>query len=208
MAVMDLAEILRLIGIVVRTGTVAEIRHGKPSRVRIRSGGLNTDWLPWAERRAGATRTWSPPTIGEQVLLFCPSGDLRNGIVLCGIPSDANDTPSHSPDETVTLYPDGASTSYNHASGALTVNGVRQVIIEAATSVLVQCPNTTFDGDVVVHGLLTFQNGISGQAGVNGNAIQGDITHSGGRLSSNGVVLDDHGHGGVRRGGDWTEGTR
>ncbi|MGD7222286.1 hypothetical protein ACQCRP_25590 [Ralstonia pseudosolanacearum] len=27
-------------------------------------------------------------------------------------------------------------------------------------------------------------------------------------MSSNGVVLDKHGHGGVQRGGDWTEGTR
>lgn len=205
LAVMDFPELLRLIENIVRLGTIAEIQHGKPPRVRVQSGGIGTDWLPWAERRAGATRTWNPPTKGEQVLLFCPSGDPRSGIVLCGIPSDANDTPSHSPNETVTLYPDGGATTYNHATGTLTIAGIQKVIVEAATSVLVKCPATTFDGDVTVTGLLSYQNGISGQGGANGNAIQSDITHSGGNLSSNGVVVHKHDHGGVRRGGDPTD---
>lgn len=205
---MDSPELLRLIENVVRLGTIAEIAHGKPPRVRVQSGGITTTWLPWAERRAGATRTWNPPTKGEQVLLFCPSGDPRNGVVLCGIPSDAHDTPSHSPDETVTLYPDRASTTYNHATGTLAIAGIQKVIVEAATSVLVTCPATTFEGDVTVKGLLSYQNGIAGQGGEHGNAIRGDLTHSGGNLSSNGVVVHDHGHGGVRRGGDWTDGTR
>lgn len=208
LAVMDYVEILRLIENLLRLGTVTEIQHGKPPRVRVRTGGITTDWLPWAERRAGGTRTWSPPTTGEQVLLFCPSGELRNGVVLCGIPSDDNDTPSHSADVTMTLYADGATTTYNHATGTLSVAGIRKVIVEAATSVLVKCPDTTFDGNVTVKGLFSYQNGIAGQAGDNGNAISGDFNHNGGRLSSNGVVLDDHGHGNVRRGGDWTEGTR
>lgn len=208
LAGMDTAEILRLIENLLRTGTVAEIQHGRPPRVRVKSGGLDTDWLPWAERRAGSTRTWSTPTIGEQVLLFCPSGEPRNGIVLCGIPSDANDTPSHSADETVTLYADGATTIYNHADGTLSVAGIQKVIVEAATSVLVKCPDTTFDGDVTVKGLLSYQNGIAGNGGANGNVITGDFNHQNGKLSSNGVVLDDHDHGNVQRGGEWTEGTR
>lgn len=208
LVVMDSAEILRLIENLLRTGTVAEIQHGKPPRVRVKSGGLDTDWLPWAERRAGGTRTWSPPAIGEQVLLFCPSGEPRNGIVLCGIPSDDNDTPSHSADETVTLYPDGATTTYNHDTGTLLLAGIQKVIVEAATSVLVKCPDTTFEGDVTVKGLLSYQNGIAGQGGAHGNVITGDFNHQDGKLSSNGVVLDDHDHGQVQRGGDWTEGTR
>lgn len=205
---MDSAEILRLIEILVRTGTVFDVQHARPPRVRVKSGGLESDWLPWAERRAGTTRTWNPPTLGEQVLLFCPSGDLRNGIVLCGIPSDDCDVPSHSADETATLYPDGAMTVYNHATGTLSLAGIQKVIVEAATSVLVKCPDTTFDGAVTVKGLFSYQNGIAGQGGSNGNVIRGNVTHEGGKMSSNGVVVDDHGHGGVQRGGNWTEGTR
>jgi len=203
---MSSVSLLRLLENLLRLGTITELQHTTPPRVRVQAGGLTTDWLPWLERRAGSTAPGTRRPIGEQVLMLCPSGDLRNGIVLCGIPCDTNDTPSHSPDETVTLYPDGATTRYNHTSGVLTLIGVQRVTIEAATSVLVKSPNTTFEGDVTVTGLLSYQNGISGQAGANGNAIQGDITHSGGDLSSNGVVVHKHDHGGVRRGGDRTGG--
>ncbi|WP_426394283.1 phage baseplate assembly protein V [Ralstonia sp. R-29] len=205
---MDLAELARLLENLIRIGTVADVRHSAPPAVRVSAGGITTTWLPWCERRAGGTRTWNPPSKGEQVVLLCPSGDPANGIVLCAIPSDANDVPSHAPNETLTLYPDGALVKYDHSAGMLSVQGVKTVFLEAATSVLVKCPDTTFDGSVTVKGLLSFMNGIAGQGGDNGNVIKGDVTHQGGKLSSNGVVLDNHGHGGIKPGDAWTEGTR
>jgi phage baseplate assembly protein gpV len=36
----------------------------------------------------------------------------------------------------------------------------------------------------------------------------GDIQHTGGKFTSNGVQVDNHNHGGVERGGSWTEGTK
>ncbi|AHK21895.1 hypothetical protein BF17_02890 [Yersinia similis] len=36
--------------------------------------------------------------------------------------------------------------------------------------------------------------------------MSGDIEHSGGQSSSNGVVVDNHNHGGILRGSDYTEG--
>ncbi|MGC5887867.1 phage baseplate assembly protein V [Ralstonia pseudosolanacearum] len=205
---MDTADLARLLENLLRIGTIAEIRHTRPPAVRVRTGGITTTWRPWAERRAGRTRTWNPPTVGEQVLLFCPSGDPANAVILCGIPTDDNDVPSNDPNRTVTLYPDGALTSYDHAAGLLTVQGVKTVFLEAAANVLVKAPNTTFDGDVTVKGRFAYENGIAGHGGENGNKITGSLTHEGGQLSSNGVVLDKHDHWGVQRGGDWTEGTR
>ncbi|WP_348635827.1 phage baseplate assembly protein V [Cupriavidus sp. AcVe19-1a] len=203
-------ELARLIENLIRLGTIAEVDFGTPPRVRIATGGITTAWLPWVERRAGATRTWNPPTVGEQVIMFCPSGDVANGIVVAGIPSAAHDVPSHSADETVTLYSDGATTRYNHVSGALEIKGVQTVLLQAGQTVVVDCPDTTFKGKVTVEGLFTYQAGMSGQGGSGGagTQIRGNVTHTDGDLSSNGVVVDDHGHGGVLRGGDWTEGTR
>ena len=205
---MDTAELARLLENLIRIGTVAEVRHARPPAVRVKSGGIVTNWLPWLEQRAGGTRTWNPPTLGEQVLLLCPSGEISNGIVLAAIPSIANAVPSHAPNETLTLYPDGALVKYDHSAGMLTVQGVKTVFLEATTSVLVKCPDTMFDGNVTVKGLLSFMNGLAGQGGENGSVIQGDLTHQGGKLSSNGVVVDDHGHGGIKPGDAWTEGTK
>jgi phage baseplate assembly protein V len=105
---------------VLREGVVEEIQHAPP-RCRVRSGKLLTDWLPWYCVRAGSTRTWSPPTAGEQCTVLSPSGNLSAGRVLIGLYCNANPAPSESPDESVTRYPDGASTTYNHATHTLTV---------------------------------------------------------------------------------------
>ena len=40
-----------------------------------------------------------------------------------------------------------------------------------------------------------------------GGKMRGTIEHEG-KFTSNGVQVDDHGHGGVERGGSWTEGTK
>jgi len=60
----------------------------------------------------------------------------------------------------------------------------------------------TFDGEVVITGLLSYQNGIADQAGANGNAIRAIYS------STNGVVLHNNDHGGVRRSGDRSDGSR
>ena len=41
-----------------------------------------TAWLPWLTARAGTVLTWSAPSLGEQVLLLAPTGDLAQAFVL------------------------------------------------------------------------------------------------------------------------------
>lgn len=81
------AELARLIENLIRFGTVAEVQ-AKPPRVRVKSGDITTAWRPWINLRAGDDREWDPPTIGEQVVLFSPSGNLTQGVVLAGLFSD------------------------------------------------------------------------------------------------------------------------
>ncbi|MBD9653580.1 phage baseplate assembly protein V [Pseudomonas sp. PDM12] len=83
----SLADLARLIENLIRFGTVAEVQP-KPPRVRVKSGDITTAWRPWINLRAGDDREWDPPTIGEQVVLFSPSGNLAQGVVLAGLFSD------------------------------------------------------------------------------------------------------------------------
>jgi phage baseplate assembly protein V len=41
-----------------------------------------------------------------------------------------------------------------------------------------------------------------------GGTMKGNITHTGGKFTSNGVQVDDHDHGGVKGGEEWTEGIK
>lgn len=192
---MDNVELSRRIENLLRIGIVAEVDVDN-ALVRVDSGGLKTQWLPWFERRAGKTRTWDPPTVGEQVLILSPSGELAAGIVLVGIYSAAHDAPDDSHDTHVIDYPDGARISYNHASGHLEAVGIKTGRIEAAVSITLDTPDTFITGTLTVDDLLTYKNGLRGFGGAsNGNIVSGNFIHGeDGVLSSYGVVLHTHTH--------------
>lgn len=223
----DFADINRRLESLIRLGTIAQVDHAK-ARVRVQSGKLTTEWLPWLTVRAGTTTEWDPPTVGEQCLLISTSGETTTGFVLLGLFSDANPAPSSSPNEHVRLYPDGARISYNHATGELSITGIKTATVQADEHVTVDCPESTFTGNVLIKGKLTvlgdalfkaratvqklfsYLAGMSGQGGSAGGetSITGNIRHTTGELSSNGVVLDRHDHDGVERGNDRTGGPR
>lgn len=197
---MDLVELSRRIESVIRLGTILAVDHAAV-RVRVRSGGLDSDWLPWLERRAAATSTWDPPAVGEQCIIFSPSGEPENGVVLVGLHSQALPPPSHDPVKHVVKFPDGAVIVYDHAAHHLDVTGIATCRIEASDSITLDTPLTHCTGKLVIDDLVTYHNGLNGSGGGNHNAITGPFTHIGGDLSSNGIVLHTHHHTGVVPGG-------
>ncbi len=111
-------EILRRVENIVRAGTVAEVRHGKPARCRVRTGDLLTNWVPWMAGRAGGKRRqWWPPEIGEQCLLLAPSGDLLNAVAIPGIPSDKAPQGSESGTECRTDWSETDHMTHDSATG-------------------------------------------------------------------------------------------
>lgn len=192
------AEQTRRTDNVVRLGTIAEVNHAT-ARVRVKSGGNDSNWLAWLSLRAGATREWNPPTVGEQCLVLSPGGEMAAGIVLLGIFSDAITAPSASPDEHLRVYPDGARILYNHATGALSATGIKTALVEASEKCTVDCPESEFTGNVLVRGMLTYLGGLNNDGTGTGATISGPIDHDGeltntGSISSNGVVLATHRH--------------
>lgn len=148
---MDLTELSRRLENLIRFGTVHSVDHAA-KRCRVQTGGLVTQWLPWMERRAGATATWDPPTIGEQCVILSPSGEPGGGMVFYGTPSDLIDTPSHDEAKHVVKFPDGAVFSYDHASSELSVTGVTVVRIEASGEIRLLTPTLILAGNLAVDG--------------------------------------------------------
>lgn len=196
---------------IIRFGTIRDVMYSDPPRVRVKTGDLITNWIPWLTLRAGQTKTWSPLTLGEQVVLLSPHGDLTGAIALGGIYSDMNPTPSNDPNKIVVSYPDGAKTEYDHASGDMQVTGIKTLTVVSANKVTVNTSEIELNAsskavinapNVVINGVLS-QTG--GSATVTANmVVKGSLKQIGGELSSNGVVLDSHVHGGVQSGGSKT----
>lgn len=132
----SIQELARAIRNMVRTGIVVET-DPDAGRCRVQTGGIYTDWLQWLTHRAGRSRTWWAPSVGEQVMILAVGGELDTAFVLPGIYSDDNPAPSVSADAWHVEFPDGAVMSYEPETGALTVTGIKTADVTASCSVAV-----------------------------------------------------------------------
>jgi phage baseplate assembly protein V len=208
----NIQELSRGLRNMIRTGLIVETDLDA-GRCRVQTGGIYTDWLQWLTHRAGRSRTWWAPSVGEQVLLLAIGGELDTAFVLPGIFSDDNPAPSASADAWHVAFPDGAVIEYEPEVSALTVSGIKTADVTASESITTTVPvvlvkaetRITLDTPEVVctNKLTTATLEVQ-----KGGTMRGNIEHTGGAFKSNGVQVDSHGHGGVENGGSWTEGTK
>jgi phage baseplate assembly protein V len=114
-------DVLQILANLFRYGTVQAVDVDS-KRVTVKVGGVNTKPLPWVTWRAGRVRTWSPPSVGEQVMVLSPNGDLAAGVALPSLFSNANDKPDGATaDNVIVGFGDGAVLLYDMASHLLRV---------------------------------------------------------------------------------------
>lgn len=180
----DLATLARLIENLIRLGTIAAVQM-KPPRVQVKTGSLTTAWLPWIAARAGADREWNPPTVGEQVILFSPSGQLGNGIVLTGLFSDH--IPPNCDREGLhrCTYRDGTVIEYDSIAHHLNVT-----LVEGGTT------NLTSTGGIRIVGPITHEGDYTQTGNQN---VTGKVTVSVDVVAAN-ISLVNHPHGNVMLG--------
>ena len=175
----NIQELARALRNMIRTGIIVETDLNA-GRCRVQTGGMCTDWLQWLTHRAGRSRTWWAPSVGEQVLILAVGGEL--------------DT-----DALHIRFPDGAVIEYEPETSALTVSGVKTASVTASDSVTATVPvvmlkastRVTLDTPEVV----CTNRLITGTLEVQkGGTMRGNIEHTGGELSSNGKVLHTHKH--------------
>ncbi|WP_312197111.1 phage baseplate assembly protein V [Stutzerimonas chloritidismutans] len=115
---MNITDLLRRLENLIRLGTIAAVDH-QAARCTVKSGGLSIPNLPWLALRAGSSSDWDPPTVGEQCILFSPSGEPAQGVALVGLYSQQRPAPANSANVRRRKYPDGAVIDYDHATHAL-----------------------------------------------------------------------------------------
>ena len=209
---MTLNELERLISNLLRVGVVEEV-DTKKMVCRVRTGDILTDWIRWGTDRAGAGRAWWPPDAGEQVIIGAVNGELTTAFVLCSLYSDANSAPSHSAQAMHKTFSDGAVIEYEPETGELTVTGIQKATVNAAQKIDATAPEVTVTASTQINfntpKVVCSDNLTCATLNVEkGGEMTGNITHKDGKFSSNGVVVDNHSHGGVERGGSWTDGIK
>ena len=208
----NIQELGRVLRNMIRPGIIVETDL-KAGRCRVQTGGMCTDWLQWLTHRAGRSRTWWAPSVGEQVLILAVGGELDTAFVLPGIYSGDNPPPSASADAVHIRFPDGAVIEYEPETSALTVSGIKTASVTASDSVTATVPVVTVKASTRITlntpEVVCTNKLITGTLEVQkGGKMHGNIAHTDGKFPSNGVQVDDHGHGGVKSGDNWTQGTK
>ncbi|EPN9542090.1 phage baseplate assembly protein V [Cronobacter malonaticus] len=194
----NLQELARALRNMIRTGVIVETDLDA-GRCRVQTGGIKTDWLQWLTQRAGRSRTWWAPSVGEQVIILAVGGELDTAFVLPAIFSDDHPAPSASADALHIAFPDGAVVEYEPDTGALTASGIKTAAVTASESLTATVPLVLVKADTRIMldspEVVCTNKLITGSIEVQkGGTMKGDIEHSGGSLSSNGKVLHTHKH--------------
>ena len=151
------SETERVLANMIRVGVVSALDEAN-ARVQVNVGGLTTSWLPWITSRAGATRTWSAPRAGEQVMVLAPYGDTTQAVVLPAIYQDDHPAPAASQAVERVEFPDGTFVDYNSETNTLNIDvagnakvivNCKEATINAATSVTLNTPQTTCTGKLI-----------------------------------------------------------
>jgi len=169
----------------IRLGQISEVTLSPP-RCKVRfadseegeGDGGETPPIRWLGLRAGKTRAWSPPSVGEECLLLCPDGQIGNGVALLGLNNDTNPPPGSTLAELVE-FEDGAVISYDPEAHALSA------ILPAGATALVEAP-----GGLTIRGPVSIEGDVT---------VTGDVTAD--DVFAGGTSLKTHRHGGVQGGG-------
>ena len=130
-----LAEVERRMSHMIRSGTVDEVDAAKGLvRLKIGSGAggeLRSPWISYGQT-GGALKAHVPPSVGQQMTLFSPSGGFDQALALPMGFSDANPSPSGAGDQnvitfgavTITLAGDGLTISVGGVTMQISGGGV------------------------------------------------------------------------------------
>lgn len=172
------AELQRRIANIIRFGLIYQVNLANAT-AQVQIGNLITDFLPFATCRTGTTKSWSPPTVGEQCIVLAMNGELTTACILLGLYTQ--NSPSQSGDEHIIEFADGAKFIYNQASSALSVANIKTAVIQASQSVTADTPQVICTKDLIV----------KGNVSITGNtAIQGGLTAKG-NIQSKGAINAD-----------------
>ncbi len=198
------AESNRRLENLIRLGKIKTVNPSQPiPTVTVDLVDMVTDEIRFITTRSGKDKTWDPPSIGEEVIVFSPCGELGLGIAIGGFYNDANPAPSADPNLKLRIFEDGCVISYDidthHLSAILPAGG--QATLTADGGVTVN-GDTTINGNLQVTG----NNTVLGSQSVSGTSYSKGNFNTDGDVNAGGISLKTHTHSGVQTGGGNTGG--
>lgn len=157
--------------------------------VRVTNGEWTSAWVRWHSLAAGKARHWRAPSIGEQGVLFNPSGQAGMGTFIPGLYGNAGAQPDNRDHVEAWRFADGGSLVYDWEAKTYTITlPSGQVITKVGTT-----ESVTTDDSVTVTTVnirLVADVEIQGALHVTGDVDFDSTLHAAGNITSDGQILD------------------
>jgi phage baseplate assembly protein V len=161
--------------------------------VRVSNGEWTSAWVRWHSLAAGKARHWRAPSLGEQGVLFNPSGQAGMGTFIPGLYGNAGAQPDNRDHVETWRFDDGGSLVYDWEAKTYTITlPSGQVITKVGTT-----ESVTTDDSVTVTTVnirLVADVEIQGALHVTGNVDFDSTLHAVGNITSDGQILDAGGN--------------
>ena len=149
----------------VQIGTITAVDTENRALVRVQIHERVTDWFPYKMLANSHIKIWTPPHVGEQVIVLSPYGEGDDGVVLGSIFNKDLKEPTTANDHTSVIeFSDGTIITYDTTTKALTINASGSVAIMAPSGITVTA-NTVITGNVTINGNLTVSGAITDEKG-------------------------------------------
>jgi phage baseplate assembly protein V len=114
------AEHDRMIAAMLMPCVVVGVDLAAPA-VRVSNGEWTSAWVRWHSLAAGKARHWRAPSLGEQGVLFNPSGQAGMGTFIPGLYGNAGGPPDNRDHVEVWRFDDGGSLVYDWEAKTYTI---------------------------------------------------------------------------------------
>lgn len=204
---MSTADLNRRIENLLRIGTIAEADFAA-KQIRVQSGELLTNWLPWPCEIGRNFTRWRPLRVGTQVILGSVSGEPEQAVILGMLYSQSLTSPSDDENVDLIQFDDGSYVKHNASDNTTHLHSIGQLSLSSDAPITVTTPqpvsingenvNITSSSAVTIKGQ---QITLSGSV-----TIAGAVSQIGGDMTSGGISVQKHTHAGVKAGSSTTTG--
>ena len=141
--------------------------------VRVSNGEWTSAWVRWHSLAAGKARHWRAPSLGEQGVLFNPSGQAGMGTFIPGLYGNAGGQPDNRDHVEVWRFDDGGSLVYDWSAKSYTItvpSGTVNISVGGTSAVVADASVTVTAGDIALIGAVKVDGPL---------LVTGDITGKG-----------------------------
>lgn len=143
----------------IQIGTITAVDTENRALVRVQIHERVTDWFPYKMLANSHIKIWTPPHVGEQVIVLSPYGEGDDGVVIGSIFNKDLKEPTAANDHTSVIeFSDGTVITYDTTTKALTINASGSVAITAPSGASIT-GNVTVTGNLTVSGTITDEKG-------------------------------------------------